>query len=163
MSSQANDVKNGVEVSNYDVFSNVWILLGIAGSVGILVLLVILFLKWSNSETTKEVDQRIGEMLADSLANKMNISEVDIVDLLTGKGRAELLQKLKNLIESVDVNATKTNIGHPVEISVTLKYKDGTSYSARSSFVWDDLPAKIREDLIRSKANTVKCSWSLPS
>ena len=80
MSSQANDVKNGVEVSNYDVFSNVWILLGIAGSVGILVLLVILFLKWSNSETTKEVDQRIGEMLADSLANKMNISEVDIAN-----------------------------------------------------------------------------------
>jgi hypothetical protein len=163
MSSQATDVKNGVEVSNYDVFSNVWILFGIAGSVGIVVLLVILFLKWSNSDTTKEFDQRIAEMLAGSLANKMNISESDIVDLLAGRSRAELIPKLKNLIDSVNVNATKTNIGQPVEISVNLKYKDGTSYSARSSIVWDDLPSKIREDLIRTQVNTVKCSWSLPS
>lgn len=163
MSNQTNDVKTSVEVSNYDLFANVWLILGISVSVAVLVLLVILFVKWSNSETTKEVNRRIGEMLAPSLASKLDTSESDIIALLCGTGCSELIPKLKMLIDSVNVNATKTSIGHPVEMSVTLKYKDGTSYSVRSNIVWDDLPSKIRENLIRSDVNTVKCAWSLPS
>jgi len=163
MSNNAGDVKNSVEVSNYDLFSNLWLIIGIAGSIGILVVLVILFVKWSNSETTKEFDKRVSKMLSTSLASKLNTSESDIIALLTRTGSSELIPKMKTLVDSVNVTASRSAGGKPLEVTATLKYKDGTSSSARSIFSFDDLPEKVREDLIRSEGNIVKCSWSLPS
>jgi hypothetical protein len=147
--------------SPFLIMNNNW-LTGIIGSIGILVLLAIL-MKWSSSEGHKEVDRRIGEMLVASLSSKLGVTAGDVVSLLSGAGRSDLKQQLKEIVASVKVTATKTKIGHPVEMSVVLSYKDGTSHSARSSMLWDELPGNIRESLIRSESSTVDCPWTLPS
>lgn len=166
MSSQTNEVKNGIEAGSHGLFpaiSNIWLTVGIIGSVGILVLLVIILIKWSNSEGHKKVDRRISEMLAGSLSNKLGVTEIDIVSVLSGAGRSELMPKLREIVDSVNVTATKTKIGQPVEMRVVLNYKDGTSYSTRSNIMWEELPGETREALIRSESNTIRCPWALPS
>lgn len=144
------------------IMSNSALATGIIGSIGILVLLVVL-IKWSNSEGRKQVNQRIGEMLADPLAKKLGVPRSEVVSFLSGVGHSELKPKLKRLVDSVKITATKTKIGQPVEMSIALSYKDGTSYSARSGMMWEDIPGEIREALIRSETNTIDCPWTLPS
>ena len=164
--SPTSDVNSSTQIDNHKpvsiIMNNPWLTTGIIGSIGILILLVVL-IKWSNFEGRKQVDRRIGEMLADSLSKKLGVTRSDIVSLLSGAGHSELKPKLKGLVDSIKITATKTKIGQPVEIRVVLNYKDGTSYSARSGMMWEDLPGEIREALIRSKANTIDCPWTLPS
>ena len=65
------------EAGGYNLFSNLWVILGISGSIGVLVLLVILFVKSSSSEETKEFNQGFGEMFSASLASKLDTSETE--------------------------------------------------------------------------------------
>lgn len=165
-SSPTGNVNSSTQVDNHTPFSiimnNPWLTTGVIGSIGILVLLVVL-IKWSNSEGRKQVNRRIGEMLADPLAKKLGAPRSEVVAFLHGAGHSELKPKLERLIDSVKITATKTKIGQPVEMSVVLSYKDGTSYSARSGMMWEDLPGEIREALIRSEADTIDFPWTLPS
>lgn len=165
IASPTDKVNSGIQVDSHNSFSilmnNPWLTTGVIGSIGILVLLVVL-IKWSNSEGRKQVNQRISEMLADPLAKKSGATRSEVINFLNGAGHSELKPKLKSLVDSVKITATKTKIGQPVEMSVVLSYKDGTSYSARSGMIWEDLPGEVREALIRSEANTVDCPWTLP-
>lgn len=164
--SPTDKVNSGIQVDSHNPFSiimnNPWLTTGVIGSIGILVLLVVL-IKWSNSEGRKQVNQRISEMLADPLAKKLGATRSEVIAFLNGAGNSELKPKLKRLVDSVKITATKTKIGQPVEMSVVLNYRDGTSYSARSGMMWEDLPSEIREALIRSEINTIDCPWTLPS
>lgn len=164
--SQPDKVNSGIQVDSHNPFSmimnNPWLTTGVIGSIGILVLLLVL-IKWSNSKGRKQVNQRISEMLADPLAKKLGTTRSEVIAFLNGAGHSELKPKLKRLVDSIKITATKTKIGQPVEMSVVLSYKDETFYSARSSMMWEDLPGEIRETLIRSETNTIDCPWTLPS
>lgn len=166
IASPTNNAKSTTQVDNHKpssiIMNNPWLTTGVIGSIGILILLVVL-IKWSNSEGRKQVNQRVSEMLADPLAKKLGVSRSEVVSFLIGADHSELKPKLKGLVDSVNITATKTKIGQPVEMRVVLNYKDGTSCSARSGMMWEDLPGEIREALIRSEANTVDCPWTLPS
>ncbi|MGB3640705.1 MAG: hypothetical protein WBA39_24485 [Rivularia sp. (in: cyanobacteria)] len=112
--------------------------------------------------TQKDLDEWVDKILAESLSKKLNYPPSSIYQTLTRGEDVELNRKIKTLIQSVELVFQRRSSLSKVEVFLTASFQDGTSLSANTQRVWDDLPFIIRKEFLKSNDTRITVPWNLP-
>jgi hypothetical protein len=112
--------------------------------------------------TQKDLDEWVDQLLAESLSKKLERSPSSIFQTLTRGEDVELNRKIKTLIESVELVFQHDSSLSKVEVFLNASFQDGTSLSANTLRVWDDLPFAIRKEFLKSNDTSITVPWNLP-
>jgi len=114
------------------------------------------------SKNRNDIDSWVDKNVSLSLSKKLNQPIEEILKVLQGNLKSNLVNLINQSILSVNLTFTRLSNRRDVEIRLKIRYKDDTSFIATTERNWDALPESIRAEFLRGGANTTQRPWEFP-
>jgi hypothetical protein len=120
-----------------------------------------LFEKFSNQaelDSKQNLDRWVENELARRLAEKVKASPEEVLRVFSTDNETELSRKVRALLGTVEVIFVQSSPS-TVRRSIETQLMDGTSLSVTSDTLWDDLPADIRSEFLKTGKKRISVPW----
>ena len=136
------------------------------GSIGIAVLggifLIKILIDKTEADNRNNLDNFFDYVIAEALANKLQTTKAVILPIVQGSSNPELEQKIENIVHSVRLLFKKRPQSSTVEVRLEIDYTDETSLATTVNKDWDEIPATVREQFLRTGNPEVCLPWAFP-
>ncbi len=120
------------------------------------------FARRAEEEVVRELEQTVEEELAKVLHRKLELPKERVLQTLRTGENPEIRELLSEVVKDVSISFQKADSNGKYEASISILLNSGSRTRVSWPVEWDELPAPVREEFIRTGKSEVVKPWLFP-